>query len=445
MPFPSSEETLAKREKPARPTRWNNLLEKNFYEEELRLWEETCNMRAEEEVQKFVETEVVSSSHHKLTRLCGLLVNHSHYPVRSPEIAALLSQHPPVIRNVDLYKTVKKRTALHHVVRTRIGTDAVDVAELLISSGADTNLRDSTGRTPLIMSAERARIDWNLKKGERWTVSENDYRKRADDEGDGDETKSAEDSQQHIGALIAQCLLTTDSSSIDFVDGNRYGAIHYAVKRNDTVFLEALIKFGPDLNLMDGAGRTPVIIAAEENFNECLEMLLKAGASADSRFPNKPRDSLLNFYSRRGLARQVTMCVQYDAKDVMNDDGDTALTLASKGHQLCKIKKKNDAVKIGHESAVEVLKSAGYKTSSDMQSQADLAGIQVSEGEEGKEGGEEEESEKEEGFDGEKSPKRSGYFCFAKQKRTSKLKNDSAEETKNDIRAGLEEKKEKEE
>ena len=40
MPFPSSEETLAKREKPARPTRWNNLLEKNFYEEELRLWEE---------------------------------------------------------------------------------------------------------------------------------------------------------------------------------------------------------------------------------------------------------------------------------------------------------------------------------------------------------------------------------------------------------------------
>lgn len=431
-------------------------------------------MRAEEEVQKFVETEVVSSSHHKLTRLCGLLVNHSHYPVRSPEIAALLSQHPPVIRNVDLYKTVKKRTALHHVVRTRIGTDAVDVAELLISSGADTNLRDSTGRTPLIMSAERARIDWNLKKGERWTVSENDYRKRADDEGDGDETKSAEDSQQHIGALIAQCLLTTDSSSIDFVDGNRYGAIHYAVKRNDTVFLEALIKFGPDLNLMDGAGRTPVIIAAEENFNEvrglgtapflppwifncpssltyyfpktqCLEMLLKAGASADSRFPNKPRDSLLNFYSRRGLARQVTMCVQYDAKDVMNDDGDTALTLASKGHQLCKIKKKNDAVKTGHESAVEVLKSAGYKTSSDMQSQADLAGIQVSEGEEGKEGGEEEESEKEEGFDGEKSPKRSGYFCFAKQKRTPKLKNDSAEETKNDIRAGLEEKKEKEE
>ncbi|GMH78672.1 hypothetical protein TL16_g07896 [Triparma laevis f. inornata] len=301
----------------------------------------------------------------------------------------------------------------------------------------------------------RSREDWNLEKGEKWTVSEDDNRTRGGKGGGSKKEENStlnktnnsnpDNSKEHIGALVAQCLLTSDKSSINQVDGNKYGALHYAVKKNDTVFLEALIKFGPDLDLKDGAGRTAVIIAAGENYNDCLEMLLKAGASVDARFPNKPRGSLLNFYSKRGLARQVTMCIQYEAKDVVNDDGETALTMAIGGERLCKIEKKKEGRKNGFELAVEALKSAGFKTSSEMAVERDLAGIRVGE----REGGGEEEEEKEGGGErwrgvAEDSPKKRGFLCFGGKKK--KVEKKAVEETKEEEKeeSTIEEKKEEE-
>ena len=57
--------------------------------------------------------------------------------------------------------------------------------------------------------------------------------------------------------------------------------------RNDVVFIEALVKFKADLDIKDAAGRAPVVIAAYEGYNECLGVLLKAGASVDAVFPGE--------------------------------------------------------------------------------------------------------------------------------------------------------------
>ena len=76
-------------------------------------------------------------------------------------------------------------------------------------------------------------------------------------------------------------------------------AIHHAVIRNDIAFIEVLVKFKADLDVKDGAGRAPVVIAAHEGYNECLELLLKAGASVDAVFPGPRREPLICHFARR--------------------------------------------------------------------------------------------------------------------------------------------------
>lgn len=138
------------------------------------------------------------------------------------------------------------------------------------------------------------------------------------------------------------------------------------------------------------------------------------------------------------------MCIQYEAKDVVNDDGETALTMAIGGGGLCKIEKKKEGRKNGFELAVEVLKSAGFKTSSEMAVERDLAGIRVGE----REGGGGEEEEKEGGGEGgvgtEDSPKKRGFLCFGGKKK--KVEKKAVEETKEEEKeeAAIEEKKEEE-
>ena len=116
-------------------------------------------------------------------------------------------------------------------MRTRKGEDAVAAVEALISGGAGATLRDSTGRTPLLMCAERGRESWNLKEEERFGVMDRrrkgsgEEKKEGSGGGEGGENDAAEevpspkDGDVHWGAQVAQCLLTAVPTTVDLVGG----------------------------------------------------------------------------------------------------------------------------------------------------------------------------------------------------------------------------------
>ena len=365
-------------------------------------------MNKQEADQRDVEAAIITSDHHELTRLCGDLVNHSHHSKKAPSVQLLL----PRILDVDAFKTTKRRTALHHAVRTRHGCDAVDVVELLLNAGADPNYMDCTGRTPLIACAERSREDWILHSDEVFSVDGADRRKPGEEKkeansGSGSEEAPSVDDHVHYGAQVASCLLTVSPALIDARDNiSNSSALHFAVRRNDMQLLEALLKFQPDLNLPDGSGRTPLAIAAELNYNHLLKVLLKAGSDVDCRFPDFPRDPLVSFFARRGL-REVKVCVEYGAKDVLNDENKSSLDLAS-AYQI----KAPKAPKEEKITCMEILQNAGFKTGLGLQVDADLEGIRV--GTEGGQGNEKEGA----GEETQKSSRGGGFFscCFGKRK-----------------------------
>ena len=131
-----SSEPLSPLLPPARPKRFESLLQKQRYKMSLDQFKNSVSMGLEEKLQRDVENP--HRYQHRLVKLCGDLVNHTHYPNRAVQVQELL-QH---VKHPDNFKTTKRRTALHHAVRTRRGRDSVDVVELLISAGANVNIFD---------------------------------------------------------------------------------------------------------------------------------------------------------------------------------------------------------------------------------------------------------------------------------------------------------------
>ncbi|GMI06700.1 hypothetical protein TrRE_jg6413 [Triparma retinervis] len=337
-------------------------------------------MTKQESVQREIESKVITRDHHELIRLCDKLGNHSQYSKRAPSIQLLL----PKILDVDSFKTTKRRTALHHAVRTRRGSDAVDVVELLLNAGADPNYLDSTGRTPLIACAERSKEDWDLSSDDFFSVSGLERRQVGEEKKEGGEPAPSEglppkvDSQVHFGAQVASCLLTASPALVDAKDyASKSSALHYAVRRNDMQLVEALLKFQPDLNLQDGSGRTPLLIAAELNYNHLLGLLLKAGCDVNCKFPQHPNDPLVSYFGRKGLANNVKICIEFGAKDLANGEGKSCLDLASANAHFAK--------------CTELLQSVGFKNSSSSEFQqaaaAELRRETSKEGQDGVGGG----------------------------------------------------------
>ena len=277
----------------------------------------------------------------------------------------------------------------------------------------------------------------------------------AEDENGAEAPSPSKDDDVHWGAQVAQCLLTAAPSTVDLVGGpGKLAAVHHAVIRNDVAFIEALVKFKADLDVKDGAGRAPVVIAAYEGYNECLELLLKAGASVDAVFPGPRKEPLVCHFARRGLAKSVILCIRYDAKDVPDAEGMTARSLAERmvGKGAPSRETKVDAKGflapvekkvVGFAKCAEVLANAGWKTSADI----DAEGIRV--GEEGEEkDGEEKDGEEEKHMEGEgeeQEKKPSGFFGSLFGRRGKKGRAAAKEGVKEEKEVEVEKEEEKEE
>ena len=73
--------------------------------------------------------------------------------------------------------------------------------------------------------------------------------------------------------------LTLDKRLIHAKDSIGQSAVHWAAKRNDVAMVKLLKAAGGDLNAVDIALRTPLMLAARKDYSDIVQFLLESGAN----------------------------------------------------------------------------------------------------------------------------------------------------------------------
>ncbi len=156
-----------------------------------------------------------------------------------------------------------------HVVAANWG---VDLAQELVSRGADVNRRRADGRTPYVvaeLNGNRDVAEWLTTHGAAPEVSDIDRLVAACSRGD---------------LAAARAMLAERPELRAEIAGEHYGALYRAAERNDVGALEAMLACGFDPNRGDESiGKTAIHVAAMEGWPEAVRVLLARGASVSVR------------------------------------------------------------------------------------------------------------------------------------------------------------------
>ncbi|KAJ6215631.1 hypothetical protein RDWZM_010131 [Blomia tropicalis] len=177
----------------------------------------------------------------------------------------------------------RMETSLH--LAARYGR--VDIVRQLIDSGADLNVRDSSGRTPLHTSIgadtigvfdlliREPSIDVNVQT----------------DDGTTPLILSARIANQDM----VQRLIDGGQCQVNVGDNTGRTALHWAVSVNNIDAARTLLMNGADCDARDCRDQTPLFLAAREGSYNCVHLLLSHGANRDitDHMDRLPRDIAL--------------------------------------------------------------------------------------------------------------------------------------------------------
>ena len=151
---------------------------------------------------------------------------------------------------------------LEAIVLSNGGEKHQQIVQLLVDHGADINIPDKNGVTPLEHAQARG-----FKEIERILLKARDMRLIAA-AGQGD--------IETVRQLLAQ------GASVHARDENGKTALIAAAYRNDLVIADALIQAGADVNAQDQTKQSAYLIATSEGYLELLKRTLQAGADVHS-------------------------------------------------------------------------------------------------------------------------------------------------------------------
>jgi ankyrin repeat protein len=156
-----------------------------------------------------------------------------------------------------------------HVVAASWG---VELAEQLVSRGADISRRRGDGRTPYAvaeLSGNRDVAEWLVAHGAASDISDVDRLVAACSRGD---------------RAGARAMIEKNAGLLTLIGGEHYRALYRAAERNDVAALEAMLACGFDPNRGDESiGKTALHVAAMEGWPEAVRTLLLQGASVSVR------------------------------------------------------------------------------------------------------------------------------------------------------------------
>jgi ankyrin repeat protein len=180
---------------------------------------------------------------------------------KKPKYAEKLLSHGAFIE-----KTGKKAREL---LRYALNKEYIEIADLLISSGIDVNLRDDNNRSIFYWEA----LDGH-EKGARLLLSK----------GFELESLNAEDlnyllsravKDWHVGILK---VLVEIGADINFKTEEDESLLEIACQRDYPYFAELLISKGADVNQRNKEGKTPLLIALEKKHDRLIALLILHGA-----------------------------------------------------------------------------------------------------------------------------------------------------------------------
>ena len=145
---------------------------------------------------------------------------------------------------------------------------------------------------------------------------------------------------------IAQIILGADIDIINEQDGNGYSALHTAINGKKIEFAEMLLGIQPhiNINLKDGRGNTPLLLAVQERLDDIVRVLLKFKADLEPRNKKGETAFLLAIKHKaestwKNMLSESTWKTMLQNSDgiILNEGGGaipTALHMAAKHGQL---------------------------------------------------------------------------------------------------------------
>lgn len=261
----------------------------------------------------------------------------------------------------------------------------LELVQLLLDDGARVNAKHRSGRTPLIMSADRSIAEMNAKKGDPPPVPSSEIMSLLLARG---ADPNAADQYGHTALMEATSiakvkLLLARGAQVNAKDDEGETALLRAVDRGDVAIVEALLKAGAEgLNAQNEDGETLLMRAVREGRTDLAKLLLAQGADPSlvdvlgdnvsvlayekglseiealsrSVYPVEMTPAVRNAWLRAAISKKDDLKV----KELLASGADANHQYAI-GYRHPKIKTTVliDAVKVGHLGIVQLLLARG--------------------------------------------------------------------------------------
>jgi ankyrin repeat protein/serine/threonine protein kinase len=183
-----------------------------------------------------------------------------------------------------LEKDENDNTLIHKVVKSKVNEQKI--MKILLEYGANPNLKDVSGQTPLHLAIVDDKIE--------------------------------------IVKLLLEYLV-----DYNLKDNLGNTPLTLAIKKNRIEIVELLLQYGADVNLKDDEGRSPLYLAIMDNNIRIVELLLRYGANPNLK--DDLGDTLLHIAVQENNLEIIKLLIGYGADpNLKNIFGITPLGLASK-------------------------------------------------------------------------------------------------------------------
>jgi len=227
----------------------------------------------------------------------------------------------------------------------------VEVVKLLLNKGANVDVKDNDGRTPLLWAAENrheAVVRLLLDKGASVDAKDNNSRTPllwAAENGyeaimrlllDKGANIDAKDNNGRTPLLWADRngheaimrLLLDKGANIDAKDNNGWTPLLWAFQNGHEAIVRLLLDKGANVDAKDNDGRTPLLWAAEDRHEAVVRLLLDKGASVDAK-DNNDRTPLLWAAKNKHEAIVRLLLDKGASVDAKDNNGQTPLLWAA--------------------------------------------------------------------------------------------------------------------
>ena len=202
----------------------------------------------------------------------GINVNF-HHPNGSdtPLMAATYYDRPYlmnrlIVAGADVNAINDREQAAVHLVKTK------ECLDLLIHAGADVNIQDKDGRTPLFSMVEIGKIDCSMA-----LISVGADVNKACSDG-----KTVLMKAVSLGNIEQVEFPLHKGADVSAYDSSKCNALLYSGLKGNTEILQLLLKAGADVNASHSEKkRSSLIVAANMGHTKCMNILLDAGADVN--------------------------------------------------------------------------------------------------------------------------------------------------------------------